>query len=49
MATMCIRLCSGEPGEGVWERALLCGGTMGKGMWLCDYEGGDMMLGGVER
>ena len=49
MATMCIRLSSGEPGEGVWERALLCGGTMGKGMWLCDYEGGDMMLGGVER
>ena len=47
MATMCVRQCSGELREGVWERALLWDVVMG-----CDcedYERGDMMLGGVER
>ena len=49
VATKCVRLCSGEQRGGVWERALLWDGTTGKGMWVCDYERGDMMLGGVER
>ena len=37
----CIRLCSDDHGECVWECAFLCshGGTMRKGMWLCDNEG----------